>query len=544
VVREQAAAAMQGSPEDGDKYIIVNEKQALDDAKQEVYDDVENLLHRVPLEHKNPTFQSRLRKPIPGGVIKVPAATSSTSGGGMPQFVIPADLELVALYGYDAFHRRVIRVVIKEDTYITSYDGWREAVEYTLSGVTAAPKKQFVYGSRLDEMLAYRRNTGTAWETYYVQHGGQDTAAKLVNESGSVVEQYEYDPYGKATVYTGTGTLVGDGSQSAYGLMHMWKGIRRDPETGLLYMRHRFYSVVTGQFLSSDPIGVWGDAGNMGNEYAYAGHRPLAVGDPLGLSGEEWHHLLPTQFAGRWGHLGFGSNDKWNGFVLKGKHHRKLHGQWNADWAKWLEGHPNATPEQVEEQLKDMMKSKKYRKILARGRPATQCYKEWGDPTKRQVPDGVGRAGRLRFPKVAKAIGVIADGIRAVGKLKGSGKKAGGLVLSGIMVTANTAMGQSPVDAVIEEAQDGLVGKIPVVGQVAAVGDFCGFLWYGAWWAFSSSEAEYEDLEEDKEDAEWDEELDGESLEERQRRIVEKMIINGESLEDRQRRIVESMIIR
>jgi len=45
-VREPAAAAMQSSPEDGDKYIIVNERQALDDAKQEVYDDVENLLHR------------------------------------------------------------------------------------------------------------------------------------------------------------------------------------------------------------------------------------------------------------------------------------------------------------------------------------------------------------------------------------------------------------------------------------------------------------------------------------------------------------------
>jgi RHS repeat-associated protein len=63
----------------------------------------------------------------------------------------------------------------------------------------------------------------------------------------------------------------------------MWKGIRRDPETGLLYMRHRFYSVVTGQFLSSDPIGVWGDSGNMGNEYSYAWNRPLVVGDPLGL---------------------------------------------------------------------------------------------------------------------------------------------------------------------------------------------------------------------------------------------------------------------
>ena len=37
--------------------------------------------------------------------------------------------------------------------------------------------------------------------------------------------------------------------------------------------------------MSRDPIGVWGDAGNMGNEYAYAWNRPLVAGDPLGLQG-------------------------------------------------------------------------------------------------------------------------------------------------------------------------------------------------------------------------------------------------------------------
>ena len=37
--------------------------------------------------------------------------------------------------------------------------------------------------------------------------------------------------------------------------------------------------------MSRDPIGVWGDTGNMGNEYAYAWNRPLVVGDSLGLQG-------------------------------------------------------------------------------------------------------------------------------------------------------------------------------------------------------------------------------------------------------------------
>jgi RHS repeat-associated protein len=154
------------------------------------------------------------------------------------------------------------------------------------------PVKQFVHGSDLDEILAYRRFNGTSWEDYHILHGGQDTAAKLVNQSGQVVEQYEYDPFGKATVYTAAGALVDvgpagtspeDGTRSAYGLMHLYKAMRLDPETGNCYVRNRFYDPRTGRFMSRDPIGVWGDGGNMGNEYAYAWNRPLVVGDPLGL---------------------------------------------------------------------------------------------------------------------------------------------------------------------------------------------------------------------------------------------------------------------
>jgi RHS repeat-associated protein len=179
--------------------------------------------------------------------------------------------------------------------WVTTYDGWREAVEHTVvpsSPAQMVPVKQFVHGSSLDEILAYRRFNGTSWEDYHILHGGQDTAAKLVNQSGQVVEQYEYDPFGKATVYTAAGALVDvgpagtspeDGTRSAYGLTHLYKAMRLDPETGNCYVRNRFYDPRTGRFMSRDPIGVWGDAGNMGNEYAYAWNRPLVVGDPLGL---------------------------------------------------------------------------------------------------------------------------------------------------------------------------------------------------------------------------------------------------------------------
>jgi RHS repeat-associated protein len=96
-----------------------------------------------------------------------------------------------------------------------------------------------------------------------------------------VVEQYEYDPYGKASVYVGSSTTAV--AESSVGLPFLWKGVRLDSETGLLQMRNRYYSAALGRFLTRDPLGVWGDMMGQGNGYVYVGNCPLMFGDPLGL---------------------------------------------------------------------------------------------------------------------------------------------------------------------------------------------------------------------------------------------------------------------
>lgn len=72
------------------------------------------------------------------------------------------------------------------------------------------------------------------------------------------------------------------GDLSTQGNPFLYKAIRVDPETGLHYMRNRYYSSGLGRFLTVDPIGVWGDPINSGAGYGYAGARPVVVSDPLG----------------------------------------------------------------------------------------------------------------------------------------------------------------------------------------------------------------------------------------------------------------------
>jgi RHS repeat-associated protein len=271
--------------DDTEQYALVQEG-ADEEARQEVKLEVPDLMQRLPREHMNPTFRARLRAQITGGVIRLRG--TGQGGGGMPSFTTPAQADLHAVYAYDAYNRRIMGIVVGVDTQFHTWDGWRQVVQYSLdttpSPDAAVPTKQFVWGSRLDELLSYRRKNGSTWENYFVLHGGQDTAAKLVNSSGAVVEQYEYDPYGKVSVYVGSSTTAV--AESSVGLPFLWKGVRLDSETGLLQMRNRYYSTGLGRFLTRDPLGVWGDAGNLGNGYAYGYNDPIGVGDPLGLQGD------------------------------------------------------------------------------------------------------------------------------------------------------------------------------------------------------------------------------------------------------------------
>lgn len=74
-------------------------------------------------------------------------------------------------------------------------------------------------------------------------------------------------------------------SRMSYGIStpRSWMGdhlTQQRTESGLLYMRNRYYDPVTGQFTQEDPIGL---AGGL-NAYGFAGGDPVNHSDPFGLS--------------------------------------------------------------------------------------------------------------------------------------------------------------------------------------------------------------------------------------------------------------------
>jgi RHS repeat-associated protein len=104
-------------------------------------------------------------------------------------------------------------------------------------------------------------------KVYYYLNDHLGTPLKIVDESGIVVWEADYEPFGEAKI----------GAQS-FSNNYRFPGQYFDSETGLQYNYHRYYDTTTGRYLTPDPIGL---AGGI-NLYIYGLNNPLRFIDPLG----------------------------------------------------------------------------------------------------------------------------------------------------------------------------------------------------------------------------------------------------------------------
>jgi RHS repeat-associated protein len=162
-------------------------------------------------------------------------------------------------FGYDGMGRRVRKTVGTVTTYYV-FSGSRVIGEYTGSGGFI---RAYAYQPGLDHPHAVYQ--GGAWH-YYVTDGS-DNVRGLVNSAATVVEaEYEYLPHGD-TVST-AGSLVNN---------IRFAGREYDSETGLYYVRARYYDPSSGRFITEDAGSLLGR-----NRYTYAANNPVNQGDPTG----------------------------------------------------------------------------------------------------------------------------------------------------------------------------------------------------------------------------------------------------------------------
>jgi RHS repeat-associated protein len=219
---------------------------------------------------------------------------SKTDGTGTTQFWWDFENRLtqvtlangnVVSYKYDALGRRIERnanLVSPQPLNTTQrfvYDGADVIRDLDGNGVTTA---DYLNGPGIDNKL---RQTTAAASLYFIQDHLGSTRA-LTDTTGNIIEQQEYDSFGNS-------------SGSAF-TRYGYTGRERDPDTGMLYYRARFYDPEVGRFASEDPIGFESDDENW---YSYISNDPVNDTDPSGLKRKKRHSraknpTMPAQCKG------------------------------------------------------------------------------------------------------------------------------------------------------------------------------------------------------------------------------------------------------
>ena len=105
---------------------------------------------------------------------------------------------------------------------------------------------------------------------YFVEDG-LGNVRFLTNSSGSKVKQYDYDPFGNIRASIG-----------ASNTNYRFSSEQLDSESGMYFLRARYYDPSIGRFITRDPVKGLLTNPQSQNPYAYALNNPVNLSDPSG----------------------------------------------------------------------------------------------------------------------------------------------------------------------------------------------------------------------------------------------------------------------
>ena len=183
----------------------------------------------------------------------------------------------VAAYQYDGLWRRLVKKSYTAGTLTETRDFYFSDQWQILSeAVGGTTDTTYVWGLRYVDELLWRVQSSTR---LYAMQDANFNCTAIGNTIGSVVERYQFTPYGTRTVLDASWSVIG---ASAYNWVLAHQGLMIENDVGLYDCRNRVYSPLLGVWLQRDPLGYVQDAPSF---YSYLNHNPVARIDPLGLFG-------------------------------------------------------------------------------------------------------------------------------------------------------------------------------------------------------------------------------------------------------------------
>lgn len=200
------------------------------------------------------------------------------------------------LFGYNATGK-LISYEKGKDKVIFAYDGEGRRISKTVNGrkisfindpitpftrvllekdENGKTKKRYVYGcSRLF-------GQGPTDTQFFLYDQPGKSVSYLVDKNQRIAESYSYSAFGIRN------------KESSINNSYGYVGEECDEETGLIYLRNRYYDPEIGRFISPDFIlGILGDPQTL-NAYVYVKNNPINYIDPSGLYADK----VPLDFYG------------------------------------------------------------------------------------------------------------------------------------------------------------------------------------------------------------------------------------------------------
>ncbi|WP_405111623.1 RHS repeat-associated core domain-containing protein [Paenibacillus sp. FSL K6-1217] len=168
-------------------------------------------------------------------------------------------------FAYYANGLRVAKATgAKKTEYNYNFNG--EVISEVKSGNGASEQSNYVRGDRV--LVKKEQKTG---KDYYYLYNGHGDVVQIVDTTGKIVNNYVYDEWGNIT-----------SQKEEISNSFKYAGEIYDEETGLYYLRARYYDPSMGRFLNEDTVEGQIDNPLSLNLYTYVENNPLMFNDPSG----------------------------------------------------------------------------------------------------------------------------------------------------------------------------------------------------------------------------------------------------------------------